>query len=347
VYITLVGNDWFSLTKAFFQNALFRTTVPVLTAISGYLVFHSGLDRLPGKLAAKKARSLLVPFLIFNVPLVFIVFVAELATGLHTNYQLTPFSADVWLDALFGIVHSPVNYPLNFLRDMIVLMALAPAMGWLIRRAPTIGFALVCLVFLENLDGILVLRNLMPVLFYVGGVAACYRWNLRALDRLAVPCAIAFLLLCASIVWFRIANTTTLRLVSPLLVWPASSMLLGTRVGNWCMRLNKYSFLLFVAHAPILFGTWLVYQHAGSGIPYPLYWVGAPVLTTLVLIAAYHVAARLAPDLLSIALGGRARHGGKRGTPAGVTAAAEQPSVTAAGVSADLELGTEPLPRAR
>lgn len=349
VAIALVGTDWFSLTKAFFQNAMFRTTVPVLTFISGYLVFYAGIDRTPRKLAAKKARSLLLPFLLFNVPLVLVVFVAELYTNVQTNYHLVPFNAAVWRDALFGILNSPINYPLNFLRDMIVLMCLAPAMGWLIRKAPTLGFAIVCLFFLGDLDGILVLRNIMAVLFYVGGVAACYRWNLRALDRFALPCAIVFLLLCAGIVGFRVANTNVLRLVSPLLVWPASSLLLGTRVGNWCMRLNKYSFFIFVAHAPVLFATWLVYKHIGRGLPYPLYWLGAPVLTTAILIAVYHLGMRLAPGPMSIALGGRAS---KRAAsiPALVPT---QPVVhntvvpVAAIAVGDLELSVDTLPHAR
>jgi succinoglycan biosynthesis protein ExoH len=346
VAITLVGDDFFSLTKAFFQNAMFRTAVPMLTLISGYLVFHSGIDQLPCKLAAKKARSLLVPFLVFNLPLVLLVAMAELFTSLQTNYRLVPFDAATWCDAMFGLLHSPINYPLNFLRDMLVLMCLAPGMGWLMRRTPTLGFAFVAVVFLNDVDGSLVLRNLMPVLFYVGGVAARYRWNLRALDRFALPCAVVFLLLCAGVVHFRIADMNMLRLVSPLLVWPASLLLLGTRVGDLCIRLNRYSFFLFVAHAPVLFGTWLVYKHAGSGIPYPLYWMTAPVLTTAILVLLYHAGMRIAPDVLSIALGGR---GGRRAASGAtlVPQPALQPLTLAVDPIADLALSVDALQRAR
>jgi succinoglycan biosynthesis protein ExoH len=351
VNITLVGNDWFSLTKAFFQNAMFRTTVPVLTVISGYLVFYSGIDQFPRRLVVKKARSLLVPFLVFNLPLVGVVVIAELFTSVQTNYRLVPFDAVTWGDAMFGILHSPINYPLNFLRDMIVLMCLAPGMGWLLRKAPTLGFVLVAAVFLGNFDGSLILRDLMPVLFYTGGVAACYRWNLRALDRFALPCAIAFVLLCVGVIHFRVANTNLLRLVSPLLIWPASSLLLGTRLGNWCIRLNKYSFCLFVAHAPILFATWLVYKHAGSGVPYPLYWVSAPVLTTVAIIFLYDGAMRIAPDLLSVALGGRATRPGPNTpdmVPNVVVQTSMQPvAVLAIDPATNLELTVDTLQRAR
>jgi succinoglycan biosynthesis protein ExoH len=339
VPIAEVGSDWFSLIKAFFQNAMFRTTVPVLTFISGYLVFQAGLDQLPKKLAVKKARSLLLPFLAFNLPLVAAVWLAELFTDVRTNYRLLPFDPATWLDAAFGLLHSPINYPLNFLRDMIVLMCLAPAMGWMIRRAPALGFVLVCVVFLSNFDGVLVLRDTMPVIFYAGGVAACRKWDLRTLDRYALPCALLFLLLCASIIYFRIANTNLLRLVSPLLVWPASALLLDTRFGQWCARMNKYSFFLFVAHAPVLFATWLVFKRFGQGLPYPVYWVLAPLLTTAVIVVIYRCAMRLVPGLLSVMLGGR-------GKPRARPEAAERKPLREAG-AADLQHLPASAPRAR
>lgn len=44
VNIADVGTGWFDLFKAFFQSAVFRCTVPVLTTISGYLLFKAGFD---------------------------------------------------------------------------------------------------------------------------------------------------------------------------------------------------------------------------------------------------------------------------------------------------------------
>lgn len=57
VNIADVGSGWFDLLKAFFQSAVFRCTVPVLTTISGYLLFKEGLDRNYRKLAAKRSAA--------------------------------------------------------------------------------------------------------------------------------------------------------------------------------------------------------------------------------------------------------------------------------------------------
>jgi succinoglycan biosynthesis protein ExoH len=307
VPIAEVGADVFSLIKSFFQNALFRTTVPVLTCISGYLVFRANLDRFPAKLLAKKSRSLLVPFLAFNLPVVAAAWLAGAFGGIHLSYDLTTNDPAVWRDAAFGLLGSPVNYPLNFLRDMMALMLIAPLLGMLIRHAPYLGLALCVAFFLNNLDGPLILRDTMPLAFYLGGLAACRNWNLRALDAYAWPCLIGFLLLCASVVYFRTANTTLLRLVSPLLVWPASALLCGSRFGAWCAAMNKYSFFIFCVHAPILIVTWQLYKRVGAGVPYPLYWIAAPLFAVSLLVCLYKVGMRVAPDALQLLLGGRDR----------------------------------------
>jgi len=316
VPITEVGADWFSLLKAFFQNAMFRTTVPMLTLISGYLLFHAGLDQSPKALWAKKARSLLLPFLAFNIPLLVAAVLAQLLTGLNMAYKLVPFDSAVWMDAAFGVSHSPINYPLNFLRDLIALMLLAPLMGLLIRRAAIPGLLIVLVVFLQDFDGKLVARNLMPIMFYIGGMAACKKWNLRALDAYALPCFAAFITLCAAIIHFQIVNTTVLRLVSPFLIWPMCSVLVGTRIGNWCGRMNKYSFFLFLIHAPILFASWAVYQRFGRALPYGVYWVATPFVILAIVVMLYQLAMSVMPGVFASLIGGRVRKDEKPQRPA-------------------------------
>lgn len=298
-----IGNGWFDLTKAYFQLAVFRATVPVLTVISGFLLFNACLDRDPMRLFRKKGRTILVPFLFFNLALLPFALGAELFAGVELSSSLWPFDAATWLNAAFGISGSPINYPLNFLRDLLVLILLAPAFGWLLRNFAWPGLVLVGVVFFSNYDGLLVRRDLMAVLFYVGGMAAVRGWNLRLLDRYAVPCLAAFALACAGMVYFRIADTTYLRIVAPFLIWPAAMLLVGTKVGFWLVRLSKYSFFMFLAHAPVLMVTSLVYKRAGSALPYPVYWFLAPLVVTAVLIVTYRLAQAMMPRLFGVLIG--------------------------------------------
>jgi succinoglycan biosynthesis protein ExoH len=287
VPIQEIGPGAFEFIKAFFQNAVFRTTVPVLTAISGYLLFRERLDQQWMKLLKKKLRSIVFPFLVFNLTLLAGAFVAQAMLGYSISYQLSSFDMRIWFDAAFGITQSPINYPLNFLRDLFVLILLAPLFGIVLRSAPWLGLILISVIFVNNLDGLLILRGPMPVMFYLGGMVALRNWNLFALDRYALPCLAVFLGLCSAIVILRVPNTVYLRIVAPFLLWPSVSLLQGTRVGCWLQVQSKYSFFIFLAHAPLVLLLSMAYNKVGQGVPYPLYWCITPIIVVTILTKIY------------------------------------------------------------
>lgn len=296
-------NEPFVLVKAYLQLAVFRCTVPVLTLISGYLLFRSALDQDPWRLARKKGKTILVPFLFFNLSLLGVALVLHYGLGLSLSDEIPPAHLRGWLDVAFGYRGSPMNYPLNFLRDLLVLMVLAPVFGFFLRRAPWVGLVLVFGIFMNNLDRALLLRDVMAPVFYLGGLAAVRRWNLVAFDRFAWPALAVFLLACLWIVAMRVANTNYLRLVAPFLIWPAAALLVPTALGRWMARMSKYSFFVFVAHAPVLLATWMVFKPFSRWVPYPVYWVLAPCVVVGLLIVVYRLLARYVPGLFGAVLG--------------------------------------------
>lgn len=305
VPIAEVGSGLFDQIKAFFQNAAFRASVPVLTVISGYLLFRAGIDRDWRKLANKKVRTLLIPFLVFNLGLLGAAYAGQRWLGISSSYQLIPFDSETWLNAAFGLTALPINYPLNFLRDLLALMLLAPLIGVLLRKAPWIGLAAVSFFFLNNFDGVFVLRDIMPIMFYVGGLAALRHWDLSALDRQAALCLGVFVAVCIAVIYFQIANTNYFRLAAPLLIWPAASLLNGTRAGKWLASQSKYSFFIFVAHAPLLLVMSMMYERTGQPVPYVIYWICTPVIVVALLTTIYRWALRHVPALCSLALGAK------------------------------------------
>jgi succinoglycan biosynthesis protein ExoH len=193
VPIAEVGANSFEWFVAFFQHALFRATVPVLTFISGYLLFRSGIDRQPLVLLKKKSRSILLPFLFFNLSVLLALVVLRELLGINAGNARLESTQD-WLDAAFGLAASPINYPLNFLRDLLALFIVAPLLGWLLRRAAWPGLLLVLVNFYFNLDGLFLLRDVMGPVFYIGGMAAiatgiCAPWI--AMRPCCSPCSSA------------------------------------------------------------------------------------------------------------------------------------------------------------
>ena len=302
-----MGHHWFDYLRAFFGEGVFRATVPVLTAMSGYLVFYSGLHLKPLQLLKKKTTSVFVPLLLWNIPLVIAVYFVQRYQVLSHDFsaQLHPINFKNWLDALIGLTANPVNYPLNFLRDLFVVSLLSPLYWLLLKRIPYWGFLIVFVIYYFKLEGPLVLRNTMLVSFYIGALAATQQWDLKRLDRYAWPLLMAFVAICIVIVAFKIENREVFLVVSPLIVWPMMSLLAKTQFGDWVYQYSRASFFTFLSHGPIILVAYMVFSKLGPDLPYQIYWFGAPVLTVLLAIGLNKLFQKLTPRIAGVFLGGR------------------------------------------
>lgn len=301
------GSSVFDFVKAVFQHAIFRCSVPVLTCISGYLLFQACLDLRFRALLVKKLQTLLIPMVVFNILVALILFTVQINQIMDHEFarKLYPFETTNWVEAIFGLNTLPVNYPLGFLRDLFVVSLLAPLAGLMIRNFAWTGLVLTTLVFWLNLDGNLVLRSHMPTAFYIGGMAAIWQWDLKRLDKYALWLLLALVSLSLAIVALRIENTNFLRLIAPFLIWPAASLLVNTSIGVRIAKLAKYSFPAFLLHAPILVVSWIIYQKAFSIVPYWMYWIGTPIIAVLTAITLHILGDRVMPKAMNLLLGGR------------------------------------------
>ncbi|MFT5612410.1 MAG: succinoglycan biosynthesis protein ExoH [Polaribacter sp.] len=297
----------FEHIKAFFSHGIFRATVPVLTVISGYLVFRCNLQSQPLKLFVKKAKSIFIPLIIWNIPFAIAIYLSQKYNLLSHNFsaELYPIEIKNWVNALTGLFGTPANYPLNFLRDLFAVSLLAPIMWLLLKSSPYLGMAIVLVIYYFNLDGVFVLRNSMLVSFYLGGLAATQNWDLTALDKYANWLLLVFILLCISIVLFGIENKEVLRLLAPFMVWPAMSIMENTKIYNFLYKNSKSSFFTFLAHGPIILIMWFLYTTVSEAIPYYVYWVMSPLVTLFVCIYLARYFKKFFPVVASAVLGGR------------------------------------------
>lgn len=286
---------------------VFRATVPFLTAISGYLLFSSGLDKNVLALFRKKTKTILVPLLIWNLPLLPILyFIQKSGYSSHGfSIKLYPFDAKLWLDAATGVFSLPLNYPTHFLRDLFALALVAPVLGLFLRKSPYLGLAAVVAVYWYNLDGAYLLRESMLLAFYIGGMAAVLKWNLRRLDPVAPFMLIGLLAMATAIAVFKIQNREWFALVSPLFVWPCISLIANTRFGALLHRHSKASFFTFLAHGPVLIGVWLLFQKFSGSVPYPVFWFVTPMVVVVGCALAHRLFWHATPRLAQIALGDR------------------------------------------
>jgi len=299
-------SDFWTVIACIFQDRLGRFAVPTLTMISAFLLFSSGLHLAPAKLYKKKSMTLVVPFFFFNVLYFAAQYALEYVTGWSMFREATHKSHAEFINALIAYDNFPFNGALHFLRDLFVLVLLAPVFGFLLRRAPALGFALVCAVFLNDLDGHLVNRDTMAVMFYLGGWAAVGKWDVTRFDRFATPAIVVLVGACSAAVFLRVDNMA-IYLISPVLVWIASSHLVGSALGNWAARNSKYSFFVFLAHGPFLHVVKMAAEKSPLPIPPLLFSLLATAVSAVVLVAAYRVAMKTMPTLFNLMIGSRAK----------------------------------------
>lgn len=248
-----------------------------------------------------------MPLVIFNLTVAVVVYFVQAYQILDHDFskQLYPINLSVWIDAILGLYSSPINYPLNFLRDLYILSLLAPVFGYILRQYTWLGLLVCFCLFWFNFDGSLILRNTMPIVFYLGGMVAVKNWDLRKLDNYAVPLFGVFLVLCIGIVFFTIENRNYLRIISPFLIWPAASLLVNSKPGMWLASLAKYSFLTFLAHGPLLLIAYFLYMKFFTVVPYWIFWLAAPLTIAIVVVQSYKLLKKFAPKTTNFLLGGR------------------------------------------
>ena len=239
-----MGTGFFDYFMGFFNYAALRVPVPLLAIVSGYLLFIADLDLRPVALWKKKFRTIAFPFFVFNFLAIALFFgLQHLIPDAIMRIDLLHASRYDWINALFGILDAPFDYPMYFMRDLLVLIALAPVFGLFIRRAPMLGLAIVAVVFYFNYDGYLVIRSTSAIMFYIGGVLAVKKYDLLAFDHYAAPMLALLVAICAGVVVLHVDNINYAALTGPFLVWPAFKYLKNTVSGAACRQVRQVQLL--------------------------------------------------------------------------------------------------------
>ncbi len=184
--------DWL---RVFLGDSLFRVGVPCLSAISGYLMFRRGLDTFDYKKTLRtKARTVLLPFLLWNLAFLALVYVAQLKNiGFGYLPDVVNATPREWLSLAFALEALPINVPLYFLRDLLLCILLSPLLAWLIKRYPlqTLG-VLLAFAVLPLPNGIFLKKSILFG-FCTGIYLSLHRIDTKLLDPYARSITAVFL----------------------------------------------------------------------------------------------------------------------------------------------------------
>ncbi|UZW58118.1 acyltransferase (plasmid) [Sphingobium sp. JS3065] len=295
-----------------------RGAVPLLGLISGWLVEGSSRTQDWVRHVRRKARTILLPMVMWNALAILFVSGAAWTLGLSAP---VPQSTSWMFEELFIASRNPdINVQMPFLRDLFLCMVAAPLLVRLPARvllAIALGAALCQLLGW----GPPVLMRASILFFFVTGILA-RRTGL--VDRVArLPFGIAalpFLLLMPAQLTFALLPARALpgieaamldlavRVAAAMFFWRLAWSLAGSAARGMLLRIEPFAFFLFCSHLILI---WLggpvlgaIFGKLGSPL-YPVYLLIQPLLVLAAVMVLGSLLSRTTPALARLLSGGR------------------------------------------
>ncbi len=318
--LAAVAFSWQAVLRTLLGEVFGRSAVPLLGMISGWLVVSTATRQPYGAFLRGKARTILLPMVLWNA--IALVLVGAAATFGDLKAP-TPSSIGWTLNELVPMVHADdINVQMPFLRDLFVCMMIAPVLV----RTSSAWLAVVALIAVVwSVSGVHVPLLLRPqiLLFFTAGIAAR---RSGVAERVAgwhvALCALPFVLLIAPRLWTALLGNAffdahphvmaafdiVFRLASAVLFWRLAWGLAGSNVADRLRGIERYGFLAFCDHLVLLwlFGPviGLATGPLGAGL-YPAYLLVQPLLVLGATVALGRGLMTLSPAVARVLSGGR------------------------------------------
>lgn len=295
-----------------------RSAVPLLGLISGWLVAGSGRTHDWLRHVGRKARTILLPMVLWNGLAILLVSGAAWIAKLPAP---TPQSMDWMFEELFIVSRNPdINVQMPFLRDLFLCMMAAPLLVRLPGRALALVAAAAALCQLLGWGPPVLMRASILFFFVMGIIArregladrvAALRWPVAALP---------FALLMSVQLYFSLHPGTgqpgiglavldlAVRIAAAVCFWRLAWSLADSVARGMLLRIEPFAFFLFCSHLILI---WLCGPLLGAlfgklGSPfYPAYLLVQPLLVLIAVVLLGSMLSRAAPGLAKLLSGGR------------------------------------------
>lgn len=329
----LEGNDIiayqygvYDTVRILFSEGLCTVAVPIFFLISGYLFFVKleewNTDIWGGKLK-RRAKTLLLPYFLWNlISIAFalaILYAKHYFTGCEAPNLTDWFSGYGWLrifwDGRDGLY--PHNFPLWFIRDLIVFVILTPVFYYFVKKTGIVGIILLYLAYVYFI-GIKVPGFSAEGMFYfaLGAYLSTHKIDFTAFCRkhLIVASCIAVPLLLAMVFTFG-NNDTAWEHLRRLFTLFGSAATIGIVVMLFQKNktrvrpiLSQSSFFVYAAHGTIALP--YISKALERILPNNQFWLiiqyfSATLLTVTVLVLCYYLFRKWIPKTTAVLTGGR------------------------------------------
>lgn len=303
-----------------------RVAVPNFLFISGYLFFRNIENFTPRLYCDKlkrRLRSVVVPYLFWNAVVILLYFIGQsivpqLFSG--NNTRVCDYSFMEWVQAFWRVsgTESPINPPLWYMRNLMVIVVLSPLLYWILKNR-TVGALFVATMLCLWLSCLPLNRALVwltPKFTFFFSLGAWF-----ALHRVEIPrfrywvVAVGLLLYAAAIAGVFVGRGVADNIAYEVAILTGSVLVMyiahyvvnnkGWRVPKW---LSSSYFFLFVFHAiplALLQRLLLRVLMPESNAEYFAIYFACFALILPLGIGAFYLMKRLLPRFTAIVLGNR------------------------------------------
>lgn len=307
-----ICDGWFFQLMDFISGKMLLFVNPLFFLISGYLFFLNGnLERKKDWIYKYKRRihSLLVPYIIWNLIgvvlflLKFLPIINNYFPGLKGIKVDFPLILSCFWAIDLGGDANPINYPLWFLRDLMIIVFITPFIYWLVKNKYSIWLLLILSIFSVNIIGYTAF-----IYFSIGAYFAINKVNLSMLydHSIYIFFFLISILSCLYFLWNDIYISSFLN------SWYILSciVLIFWLVKMKCFHVGMKSgfiFFLFVSHGLII--TYIkkiiiVFLPKSSFFLF-LDYLLIPLCTVFILWCLYQILCKYCPIFLGYLLGNR------------------------------------------
>ena len=276
-------------------EGLGRASVPLLSVISGILFVQSFVRRPATSILKAKVKTLIVPMVVWSVPMLALVLAESTLTGKPT---LPLDNALDWINSLFALTSSPANIPLHFLRDVFLMAIYGCAILTVYRKSKVAGTILGVAIFLiEQIPGgFLLFRNQIATMYIFGLFLALLGhanwkpgWLLVTLLVGVMMAANTFDILetsPANNFFFRVSERVP-RIAMSFLMWRIAYEIAvrPNCLRELCLGIEPHIFTIFCAHAILaacVGGAAQIFGVREDATYYPVIFIGQIIMFVVV-----------------------------------------------------------------
>ena len=234
---------------------ILNTCVPLFFCISGYLFFRNfQFNKVTSKLK-RRAKSLLIPYIIWNIGYVAFMYIAYKTGLMHDSVM-----SDSPLELTKAVINSECS-PLWFVRYLMIFICIAPLAYFILRYRVIGGLVIICMIifniynyqqgaFANCIDvnaNTLVMFNYQFIYYAIGAYAAlCWSSQIEKPTRRKSTIALVGVLFMIVIYWVFLRHNGTVitnhtyRIIWIPLFWFAFDILPKIKVQPWM----QYSFFI-------------------------------------------------------------------------------------------------------